>query len=257
LGLLCLSLIFTYGLGNLGNEKVSSMAKHNRPPLTLTIQLGVGFILPTVILMTLSSESRLGPFVAMVLALLPPVLLEIYSFFTGRKASLLSLFAIVGILLIGVISLFGLSEEWLGIRRAAIYGIGAVAIGAILLFKRSWIDKGLNKVVDMPVVRVAAKENKSEAEISRHIAKVGYLLMVLLIIVAVWSYVLTIIVINAPTGSSEFNAEYAQLRLIGIPFVSVPLLIGTAALLVYLVSGFEKITGIAIETLLKKKDRSK
>ncbi len=231
------------------------MPKHTRPPLSFGFQLVVGFIVPTIILMTLSDESRLGPLAAMGLALLPPVLLEIYSFFTGRKASLLSLFTIIGILLIGVISLFGLSEEWLGVRRAGIYVIGAVVIAAILFFKREWIDKGLGKLIDMPTVRKEALKKRTETEVSRIISKVGYMFAALLLLTAIWSYILTTIVITAPTGSSEFNAEYARLRLIGIPFVSGPLLVGTTILLVYLATKIEKLTGIDTETLLKKKDR--
>lgn len=228
------------------------MAKARRKPIPLSIQLVVGFIVPTIVLMTLSTESRLGPFVAMTLALLPPILLEVYSFLTGRKASILSIVAIIGILLIGAISFFGLSEEWLGVRRAGIYAIAAAAIAAILIFKRDWIDKGLSKLIDMPRVREAARKNKTEAEISKHITRVGYLLVIFLVVIAIWSYVLTIIVITSPTGSSGFNAEYAELRLLGLPYVSLPLLIGVTILLVYLVIGFEKYTGIDIEELLKK-----
>ena len=231
------------------------MAQSKRKPLSLGIQLVVGFIIPTVILMALSDESKLGPIAAMGLALAFPVALEVYSFFTGRKASLLSLFAIIGILLIGVISFFGLSEEWLGIRRAGIYAVGAILIAAILLFKRDWIDKGLDKLIDMPTVRKAAQKNGTEAEIAKHITRVGYLLVTFLMLIAVWSYLLTLIVMTAPTGSSEFNAEYAQLRLLGIPYVSLPLLIGVTTLLVYLVTGFEKYTGITTDELLKKKKK--
>lgn len=233
------------------------MSKHTRPPLSFTVQVIVGFIIPTIILMTLSDESKLGPLTAMGLALLPPVLLEIYSFFTGRKASILSVVAIIGILLIGVISLFGLSEEWLGIRRAGIYFIAAAAIAAILLFKRNWIDKGLGKLLDMPAIRKAAQKKGTETEVSKHISRVGYLFVALLTVIGIWSYVLTILVITATTGSSEFNNQYAQLRLWGIPLVSGPLIIGMAILLVYLASKLEKLTGIDIEELLKKKDHSK
>lgn len=229
------------------------MPTAKRKPIPLFIQLVLGFVIPTIVLMTLSSESRLGPFWAMILALAPPVLLEVYSFFTGRKASILSIVAIIGILLIGVISLLGLSEEWLGVRRAGIYAIAALTVAFVLIFKRNWIDKGLGKLVDMPKVRKAAEKNGTEAQISKHITKVGYLLVTFLALIAIWSYVLTLIIITSPTGSSEFNAEYAELRLVGLPYVSLPFLIGITALLVYLVTGFEKYTGIDIEELLKKK----
>lgn len=231
------------------------MPKVRRKPISLLIQIVIGFIIPTIVLMALSDESRLGPIVAMTVALIPPVLLELYSFFTGRKASIISVFAIIGILLIGVISFFGLSEEWLGVRRAGIYAIAALGIAAILTFKRDWIDKGLGKLIDMPKVRQAAKEKHSEKEVAKHITKVGYILVIFLTVIAAWSYILTLIVITSPTGSSGFNAEYAELRLLSLPYVSLPLLFGVTALLVYLVTGFEKYTGIDIEELLKKKKK--
>lgn len=221
------------------------------------VQLVIGFIIPTIVLMTLSDSSRLGPFWAMCLALFPPVALEIYSFLTGRKASLLSLFAIIGILLIGIISLLGLSEEWLGVRRAGIYIIAAIGIAGVLSFKRDWIDKGLGKVIDMQAVRKAAKEKDADKEVAKLILKVGYMVAGFLLIIGIWSYILTLIVMNAPTGSSEFNAQYGELRILSIPFISLPLLLGISALLVYLTVGFEKITGIDIEKLLKKNERPK
>ena len=231
------------------------MTKPRKKPFSLFIQLVIGFVIPTIILMAYSDESKLGPVVAMALALAFPIALEVYSFFTGRKASWLSLFAIIGILLIGAISFFGLSEEWLGIRRAGFYIIAAIGIAAVLLFRRDWLDKGLGKLVDMQAVRKAAEKNGTEAEISRHITKVAYMFVAFLTIIALWSYILTIMVIDAPTGSSEFNAQYAELRLLGLPYVSGPLLIGMTVLLVYLVMGFEKYTGIDIEELLKKKKK--
>lgn len=233
------------------------MPAKTRKPISLALQFVISFAVPTIVLFAFSDESRLGPLVAMGLALLPPILLELYSFATGRKASLLSLFAIVGILLIGAISLFGLSEEWLGVRRAGIYAIGAVAVLAVMKFRHGWVDKGLARVVDMQKVRRAASKKGTEADITKHISRVGYLLAAFLMAVAVWSYVLTIIVIQSPTGSSGFNAEYAELRLLGLPLISLPLLIGMVTLIIYLVSGFEKHTGIEAEELLRKKERKK
>lgn len=233
----------------------ANMPKQTRKPISLASQFVISFAIPTIVLFALSDESRLGPLVAMGLALLPPILLELYSFATGRKASLLSLFAIIGILLIGAISLFGLSEEWLGVRRAGIYAIGAVAILAIMRYKHGWVDKGLARIVDMQKVRRAASKRGTEADIAKHISRVGYLLVAFLMAIAVWSYILTIIVIHSPTGSSGFNAEYAELRLIGLPLVSLPLLIGMVAIMMYLVYGFEKHTGIEADQLIRKKEQ--
>ena len=229
------------------------MVQTYRRPLSQTIQFLTGFVVPTVILLTLSDESKLGPLLAMGLALLPPVVLELYSLVTGRKASVISFVAIVGILLIGVISLFGLSEEWLGVRRAAIYLVGAIALAGLLLTRRDVVDKGLEKLIDMDAIGKVARKKKIERQLAQQVTRVAWLFAGLLLAMAIWSYILTIIVITAPAGSSEFNAEYAELRVLGIPLVTLPFVVGTTVLLMYLVGRFEKLTGIEVEKLLKKK----
>ena len=229
------------------------MVQTYRRPLSQTIQFLTGFVVPTVILLTLSDESKLGPLLAMGLALLPPVVLELYSLLTGRKASIISFVAIVGILLIGVISLFGLSEEWLGVRRAAIYLVGAIALAGLLLTRRDVVDKGLEKLIDMDAIGKVARKKKIERQLAQQVTRVAWLFAGLLLAMAIWSYILTIIVITAPAGSSEFNAEYAELRVLGIPLVTLPFVVGTTVLLMYLVGRFEKLTGIEVEKLLKKK----
>lgn len=221
--------------------------------LPVGVQAIVGFLIPTVVLMGLSDESRLGPVLAMALALALPVGLEVYAFVTGRKASLLSLFAIIGILSIGAISLLGLSEQWLGVRRAGIYIIAAVVLLVVTRFRRDLLKKGLERLLDMPVIEAAAKSKAVEAKLVNLTAVAAYVLAGLLLAIGVWSYVLTLIMISAPTGSSAFNAEYAQLRVLSLPYVTLPLLVGVTGLLLWLLNGMEKLTGLDSEKLLKKK----
>jgi uncharacterized membrane protein len=189
----------------------------------------------------------------MLWALLPPVAIEVYSISKRRKPSLISLAAIVGILLVGVISMMGLSEEWLGVRRAAIYVIEAFIIVIVIRFKYELVDKILAKIIDTKAVQNAVKKNKTELQLANHTTKVGYLYAGFLLLISVWSYLLTLLVITEHGGSSEFNIEYAKLRLLSIPFVTLPFLVGTVGLLIYLVSGFEKYTGMEPNELLKKK----
>jgi hypothetical protein len=229
------------------------MATKRKKPIAPSVQLVVGFVIPTIILLFLSDESKLGPFWSMTWALAFPVALELFSFATGRKASLISLFSIVGILLIGVISLLGLDEQWLGVRRAAIYVVGALMIAFVLRFKHAWIDRALGAVLDMPAIRAAAQRRSSVEEVNRLLNHRMWLFAVLLLIIGIWSYLLTLIIMTAPTGSSEFNTEYAQLRLLSLPLVSLPFLVGMVALLVSVMGRLEKLTGIESDQLLKKK----
>lgn len=229
------------------------MIHKRKKPVAPSVQLAIGFVIPTIILLFYSDESKLGPLWSMALALAFPVVLELFSFVTGRKASLLSLFAIVGILLIGVISLLGLNEQWLGVRRAAIYVAGAFVVAFIMRYKPEWVDRTLETVLDMPAIRTAAHKQSSMKAVDRVLAHRLWLFAGLLLVVGVWSYILTLIVMTAPTGSSAFNAEYAQLRLLSLPLVSLPFLIGLVAILVSAMGRLEKLTGLESDRLLKKK----
>lgn len=226
---------------------------HRSPLMSSNTQLLVGFVIPTIILLYFSDESRLGPLPAMLLALLPPIVLELYSLRVRRKPSLLSILAIIGILSIGLISLLGLSEQWLAVRRSFIYIIAAVGLVIAMHFKRNIIDKALTHIITMDTVHAAAQEMGTSRQLARLITKTGYAFAALLLLIGAVNYIITIVFITAATGTSEFNAEYARLRLLSIAFITAPLLIGTIGLLTYLLSGIKKLTCIKTEDLLKKK----
>lgn len=215
------------------------------------VQIGVNFVLPAIILTRFSSS--LGAGKAMLLALAFPVAFELYSMRKRRKSNMLSLLAIGGILVTGLISLLGLSENWLALRRSVPYVAIALAIVAVLHIKRSLIFTALNQLIDMDKVTAAAGKNKTLPKLERHITRAVYSLAVLFVLVAVASYVLTLVVITAPTDTAAFNSEYVRLRVITIPAVMLPLLVGCAGVLLYLLSKIEKLTGIESTTLFKKK----
>lgn len=217
------------------------------------VQLVVGFIIPTIILLTLSSADRLGPIGAMFLALAFPVALELYGLTRKRKPSFVSIVAILGILFVGLVSVLGLSKDWLAVRRSAFYAVAAIGLFIIVRFKPALIEKGLDRILEMEGIRAASRKNKTEAELLHYTKRASYALIALLAVIAIASYMLTVIFITAPTGSSEFNAQYAELRILGIFVITVPFVIAVTGTLMYLLSKFEKTTGISAEDLLKKK----
>lgn len=228
------------------------MANQRPKPLPIYAQLVFGFVIPTIVLLYLSDESRLGPLWGMVVALAFPLALELYSLSTRRKVSYLSIAAIVGILLIGTISVLGLSEEWLAVRRSAIYLVGAVVIAGLLRFRYDLIEKSLASILDMPAIRKGIKSD-ANAKFRRLITLTVAGYAVLLFVLGVWTYILTLMFITAPTNSSEFNAQYAELRLLSLPLVSLPLLVGATVLLMNLLIKLERMTGLSLEQLMKKK----
>lgn len=217
------------------------------------MQLLVNVVLPTVVLLGLSNESRLGPARAMILALVFPVIFELYSLSKRRKPSVLSIVSIIGILITGAIILLRLSEDWLAIRRSAIYIIAALALLISMLMKRSLIALALPYVLDMDLVQKKARQNNTQQKLQKRINAVSYILIALLLAIGISSYILTLVVITAPTDTTTFNSEYVRLRVLSIPTATLPLFIGVVALLTYLATAIEKLTGLTTEQLFKKK----
>ena len=219
----------------------------------LLVQLIISFVFPTIVLMGLSDTSRLGPIPAMCVALAFPVGFEIYRLLQRKRPSVISILAIVGILFVGAVAVLKLSEEWLAVRRAVPYAAAAIAVFVIVRWKPALIEKGLDRLLAMDTVRNAKLSTDAEVQLMRVTRRAGYALAIVCAVIAVAIYMLTILFMSAQAGTSEFNAQYAELRIITIGAITVPFVILITIILVVLVNSIEKITGISAEDLLKKK----
>jgi intracellular septation protein A len=220
---------------------------------TSFFQLIVTFVLPLIVLTKFSSDSLLGPTRAMLLALSFPVVFELYNALNRRKPSFLSLLAIGGILVTGLISLLGLSEGWLAIRRSAPYLFGALVILISIWIKHPIVQAALSQILDMDLINETATKTKKTAALKRIVDQTGYMLSFLLLLMTIATYLMTRIVITSPTHSAAFNQEYAKLGLLSLPIISLPLLVGVVIIVMFLITKIEKLTGIDGENLLKKK----
>lgn len=231
------------------------MATTKKPAQTSNsfIQLVVNFVLPSIVLLKFSGESSLGPIKAMLLALAFPVLLELYTLSQRRKPNVLSVIAIVGIIVTGAITMLGLSEGWLAVRRSVPYFAIALVILVSVLMKRSLIRLALPYLLDMERIQARAEERGTWPEIESRIRTATYWLIGLLVIIGISSYVLTLVVITAHTGTEAFNTEYVRLRVLSLPATTLPLFVGFVGLLMYLITSLEKLTGLSTEELVKKK----
>lgn len=232
-------------------DKLAS--KNNTAEPSALLQFIVSFVIPIIILTRFSAESSLGPTKGLLLALAFPVAFELYNVQKRKKLSMFSLLAIGGIIVTGAISLLGLSEGWLAIRRAVPYFAMGVAILVSIWIKHPILNAVLPKMFDMDEVTSRAQKKHTLPELSRSINRTGYLLSGLFIIIAIASYVLTRMVIMSETGTSSFNAEYARLRILSLPIITLPLLVGFTCALLYLTKAIEKLTSLDIDNILKKK----
>jgi hypothetical protein len=218
-------------------------------------QLLITFVIPIIILSYFSKDSQLGAAKGFLLALAFPVAYEAYGLLKHRRPNIISLLAIGGILVTGAISLFKLNEDWLAVRRALPYLAVALVFLVSDLIKRPVFNIVLPHVLDMDKVSKNARANKSLPNLLQAVKQAGLFASLLLVVVSVITFVLTKVIIVSATNTTAFNQEYARLRLISLPAVTLPLFAGGTLILYYLVSAIEKFTGLKFEEILKKKQK--
>jgi len=92
------------------------------------IDLLISIVIPSLILMKLSGEARLGPDGALVLALAFPLGWGAFELLKYRKFNFVALLGLVSVILTGGIGLLHLDNQWLAIKEAAIPGLIGIAV---------------------------------------------------------------------------------------------------------------------------------
>lgn len=224
------------------------MPKRKQTSTGLILQLLLTFVLPIIVLMKLSSPSALGQVKSLLLALAFPIVYELTQAAKHKKISGLSLLSIGGILVTGLLSLLKLSATWLALRRAVPY----VCIAAGILIAQSVgypvVEKVVSQIFDMKKLKAATKNPKEILD--PLFKKSAYLASGLFGLMAISSYILTKIIVTSSLGNAEFNQQYAQLRLLSIPFITIPILIGSIGIIWYVVNKLEKATGRDVEEFM-------
>lgn len=224
---------------------------NKQKPQSSLAQLVFNFVIPIFILMRFSSASSLGPIKAMLLALAFPVAFELRSIYVRHKVSVLSLVSIGGIFVTGAISLLGLSEGWLAIRRSLPYFAISLALLIAMAFRYPLVDMLLARALHMDKAKAAAEKNHNNRQLKKTIRNAALSFVLLFLAIGISSYILTLVTISAPPKTELFNSQYARLRILALPFTTLPTFVGITGIFLYLVFRIEKLTGIESTELMK------
>jgi hypothetical protein len=216
-------------------------------------ELIVTIAIPAVVLMQLSSASRLGPAGALLLALAFPLGYGLWQLFQQRKLNLMASIGVVSTLLTGGIGLLALDPQWLAIKEAAVPGaIGlAVLISArtrwplvrVLVFNRA--------LFDVDKVQQALRARGSEAAFERRLLNGTLMLAGTFLFSSVMNYVLARWVVTSPAGTEAFNAELGRMTLLSYPVIAIPSMLMMIGVMFYLARGARRLTGLELEQMLR------
>jgi len=216
-------------------------------------EIVVTIIVPAVILMQLSGDSRLGAMRALVLALAFPVGWGVWDGWRRRKLNWLSVLGVVSTLLTGGIGLLELDAQWLAVKEAAIPGfIGLVVLGSnwtswplirVLVFNPTLFD------VDRVQAALEARHNVVPFELR---LRTGTMLLAgTFFFSSVMNYLLARWVVTSPAGTEAFNEELGRLTLLSYPVIAVPSMLMMMALLYWLARGAKALTGLDLGDMLR------
>lgn len=211
----------------------------------------INIFLPIAILLTLSSEERLGPVPAVLLAIGIPATYGIYGLIRTRKVNSQSLLGVISVLLTGVIAVFKLDTALFPVKEAVI------PIGfAIVLVISNRTSFPIVKLLFDVVLRKQKVEQEvanvgGEAAYRRHIERSGMLWAGIMTLSGIMKFTLASFIMSAPAGTKEFNTQLATYELAQIPTSMMVTMVLILSLIWYIGLGTGRIIGQSPSEVLR------
>ena len=229
---------------------------HKPRPL---IDLAVSILLPSAVLMKLSSPERLGADGALLLALAFPRGWGAFELLRYRKFNFIALLGLASVLLTGGIGLLQLDSRWLAIKEATIPGIIGLAVLFSARTRKPLIHSLLynDKVLDVARIQAQLEARGQRAAFERRLLRATYWLSGTFFFSAAMNYVLARWLVTSPAGSEAFNAELARMNLLSYPMIAIPSMLMMLGILYYLWRTIHDLTGLGLEEIMAAQHRDK
>lgn len=222
-----------------------------RKPNTL-LDLFLSIILPSIVLMQLSGEDRLGPVAALIVALAFPIGLGLYELIRHGSKNYIALLGLISTLLTGGIGLLELDPKWLAVKEAAI-----PAILGIVVFVSAKIGFPLVKtflynpaILNIEKISSLLQEKGNTEKFEHRLSNANSLFGGTFFFSAVMNYFLATWIVTSPAGSTEFNEELGRLTLMSYPMIALPSMVMMMAILYLLIRSIKSLTGLTLEEAL-------
>lgn len=209
-------------------------------------------VLPTLIFMKLSPETRLGPMWALALGCALPIGYGIYDFVVRKVFNLLSVLGLVAVLVKGVFGLLKTSAFWIACSEAALPLLFGIAILFTVRGKEPLVQRFLlsPQLFDIERIRrqLALRGNAEQLRplmVTTSVAYAGTMFLS-----AALNFVLASRLLVAEPGTDEFVAQLGKFTGMQYPVIALPLTVLTVLLFLWVVNRLSVLTGVPAESLL-------
>lgn len=210
-------------------------------------------IVPSVVLMKLSSDEYLGSVGALVVALAFPVVFGGYELIKYKKFNFISLLGFVSVLLTGGIGLLELDNKWLAVKEALIPGLIGIGVFVSTFTKYPVVSKMLinDTVLNMSLIHEKLREFGKNAAFERSLVIANYLFASTFVFSSVMNYVLAKTIVTSPSGSQAFNEELGRLTLVSYPMIAIPSMLMMMGIFFYMWRQIRQMTQLKAAQILK------
>lgn len=224
-------------------------AEHKPRPL---IDLAVSILIPSLILMKLSGEHRLGADGALLLALAFPLGWGLWELAKYRKFNWIALLGLISVVLTGGIGLLQLDTQWLAVKEAAVPGLIGIAVLASTRTRYPLIRTLLYnpKVLNVDKIHEQLEHNGQVEHFETRLLRATYLLSGTFFFSSFMNYVLAKWIVSSPAGSEAFNAELGRMTLLSYPMIAIPSMLMMMAIFYYLWRTIHGLTGLRLEDIM-------
>ncbi|MBQ47796.1 MAG: MFS transporter [Zetaproteobacteria bacterium] len=235
------------------------MSQNTEKPENPFTSLIVNIAIPTLVLMKLSTEDKLGPTNSLILALLFPIGYALWDFKDKKKVNFISVLGFVNVLLTGGIGLLKLPPHWLAVKEAAVPAlIGIVVLGSLktkfpLVRKMIYNDK----IIDIKKVDQHLLERGKTDAFDKLLIKVSILLSGSFFLSATLNYILAKVIVTSEPGTPAFNVELGKMTGYSYPVIVLPSMVVMGIAIWVLLSGIKKLTGLTLEDVFKVQETAK
>ena len=212
----------------------------------------VSIVVPSLILMRLSGEDRLGPTGALLVALAFPIAYGLHELLRHGQRNVMALLGIVSVLLTGGIGLLRIDARWLAVKEAAV----PLAIGAGLLIAHRLGYPVVRKLLFNPAlmnvarIEAALDERGTRAPFERRLDHANYLFAGTFVFSSIMNWTLARLIVTSESGTRAFNEELGRMTLLSYPAIAIPSMLMMLGIFWFVWRTVARLTGLGFEQIM-------
>ncbi|HHX8638933.1 TPA: VC0807 family protein [Vibrio diabolicus] len=211
--------------------------------------------IPSFILMKFSGDEHLGIAMALVVALLFPIIYGGMDLVRNKKFNFISALGFISVLLTGGIGLLELDTRWLALKEALIPGLIGLAVLGSTFTRYPLMQKLVlnDTVLNLSLINERLKENGQSEAFERCLMSSNYLFASTFAFSSAMNYFLATWIVTSPSGTAAFNEELGKMTLYSYPMIAIPSMLMMFGIFYYIWRQVRTMTSLETEQIFHLK----